>query len=159
MIEFTGQISGKADKFYWKKVREFGVLVVYIPVAFILAVVLLMSINSGDWTVFPIVLGICVLCPPVLFLPRGKKEKQQTLPTRIYTEDEYIICKNDHYEQYSLISAAIRLEDHGEFYYIVMPKFNPNFNDKFICQKNLLTKGTLEEFEGLFEGKIVRFKK
>ena len=29
-------------------------------------------------------------------------------------------------------------------------------SDKFICQKDLLTKGSLEEFERIFEGKIKR---
>ena len=40
------------------------------------------------------------------------------------------------------------------FYFIKFP-FG-KYSDKFICQKSLLTQGTLEEFEALFEGKIER---
>ena len=53
-----------------------------------------------------------------------------------------------------MISDAKQLRDFGEFYEIVFP-FG-KVSDKFICQKNLLTQGTLEEFEKLFEGKTTR---
>ena len=46
--------------------------------------------------------------------------------------------------------------DYGEWYYV---KFNLGDRDPyFVCQKDLLKNGTIEEFEALFEGKIERKK-
>ena len=52
------------------------------------------------------------------------------------------------------IEDVVKLVDYGEFYDLSFP-FG-KLNDKFVCQKSLLSKGTLEEFEALFEGKIIR---
>lgn len=53
-----------------------------------------------------------------------------------------------------MIKDVKNVYDHGEFYDLVFP-FG-KISGKFICQKNLLTEGTLAEFEALFDGKIVR---
>ena len=55
-----------------------------------------------------------------------------------------------------MIDSVKRVVDYGEWYDFVF-----YYSDRdlyFVCQKSLLTKGTLEEFEALFEGKIVRKK-
>ena len=46
--------------------------------------------------------------------------------------------------------------DFGDWYHIVF-KF-PTKSIYCVCQKNLLEEGTIEEFETIFEGKIVRKK-
>ena len=46
-----------------------------------------------------------------------------------------------------------KIIDYGECYFI---SFKKNFTGSIICQKNLIVKGTLEDFENLFKGKIVR---
>ena len=76
------------------------------------------------------------------------------LPKKIYVEDEYIVCVGEAYEESKFIDDVAKVIDHGEFYELVFPFGNAS--DKFICQKGLLTKGTLEEFEQLFSGKITR---
>ena len=42
--------------------------------------------------------------------------------------------------------------DYGDYYLIVLPKYLPILD--VICQKSLLVKGSLEEFETLFQNKI-----
>ena len=52
------------------------------------------------------------------------------------------------------IYADSEYGDYGECYYF---KFNFGERDRFfVCQKSLLTEGTIEEFEELFEDVIVR---
>ena len=53
-----------------------------------------------------------------------------------------------------MISDVKKVVDHGEFYELsfVFGKVS----DKFICQKSLLTKGTLEEFKAMFGDKVYR---
>ena len=53
-----------------------------------------------------------------------------------------------------MIDSVDTVIDYGDWYHLLF-----NFEDRdtyFVCQKNLLTKGTLEEFEALFDGKIER---
>ncbi len=63
-----------------------------------------------------------------------------------------VICIADKYKECRKISDVKRVRDYGEFYELVFPL--SKMSEKFICQKNLLTKGTLEEFKRLFRGKI-----
>ncbi len=46
------------------------------------------------------------------------------------------------------------MRDFGE-YYVLIFRDSGNFS-QIICQKDLLTNGTIEQFEELFDGKIVR---
>ena len=46
------------------------------------------------------------------------------------------------------------IRDMGNFYAIIF--YFPNMDRRFICQKDLLVEGTIEEFEELFKDKIVR---
>ena len=46
------------------------------------------------------------------------------------------------------------MRDFGE-YYVLIFRDSGNFS-QIICEKDLLTNGTIEQFEELFDGKIVR---
>ena len=48
------------------------------------------------------------------------------------------------------------VRDFGE-YYVLIFRDSGNFS-QIICQKDLLTKGTIEQFEELFDGKIMRMQ-
>ncbi len=76
------------------------------------------------------------------------------MPKRIYTDNEFIAVETDKEGEFAKISDVKKVVDHGEFYELIFPL--GKVGKKYICQKNLLTKGTLEEFESLFEGKIER---
>ena len=53
------------------------------------------------------------------------------------------------------INKIKQVVDYGEFYYVVF-YMGMLFVIGAMCQKNLLTKGTLEEFEAKFVDKLVR---
>ena len=91
------------------------------------------------------------LLPLAALIPQA--EKSMT-PKKIVVDEESIACTTDKEIVTKWISDVKQVIDHGEFYELVFPfgKISTNF----ICQKNLLTKGTLEEFEALFEGKITK---
>ena len=54
------------------------------------------------------------------------------------------------------ISKVKKVIDMGEWYYIIF-KFG-DISNSWICQKDLITQGTIEDFEKIFEGKIKRDK-
>lgn len=70
------------------------------------------------------------------------------------------IITNSYFQQSRLVaggksvSRVKRVIDCGEWYYIIF-KFG-DIGNSWVCQKDLLIQGTIEDFEKLFEGKIIR---
>lgn len=154
MIEFTGYFSGKAKKYYIYIERLLELIVMSFS---FVAVFPFWFIAFGHildfWLTLAIYIGMLLIILLVLiFIPFDKK----FLPKRLYIEDgEYIsVVLENGIEEYKCIADAKIVYDFGEFYAIKF--YFGNKNNKFICQKDLITKGTLEEFEVLFEGKIER---
>ncbi|MEG1609079.1 MAG: hypothetical protein RR348_04350, partial [Clostridia bacterium] len=60
-------------------------------------------------------------------------------------------------EKTTVVKSVLKIKkiiDVGEWYQILF--YFPYKDPYFICQKDLITKGTIEDFEKLFEGKIVK---
>ena len=76
-------------------------------------------------------------------------------PYRITIEDEKIVCDGSvEVEYYSKdILDVKKVLDYGSFYYI---KFYFRDIIPCLCQKDLIVKGTIEEFEELFADRLVR---
>ena len=152
MIEFDGMITGEAEKFLWNKAKKFGVTVMGISFGIFIVGALALAFITEYWMIFFALLACAVIVlSAMLFLPQSKKQKEEGTPKKIYIEDEFIIAIVNDHEEYRYISEAKELVDYGEFYDVV---YTPA--DKFVCQKSLLSKGTLKEFEALFEGKLRR---
>ena len=166
MIEFDGKISGAAEKQMWKKSRQIGTSIVVISLTILFPVIIIMWKKLESFFGFsiwqlPVAYAVVYIALPVIswVLPKSKKEKDDFTTCKVFTDKEYIVAiLGNGNEEYKLISKAKCLNDYGEFYEIVFP-LSAGISEDFICQKNLLTKGTLEEFEALFEGKIVRKSK
>ena len=156
MIEFKGYISGAAEKAFFRKSRNI-LLKAYL---FIFPTALSFVFLGGrllQSDVFIYAICALLLIIPLLFLiPPSKKDRRAMLPKRIYTEDDYIVCIADQYTDSKFISDVKEVVDHGEFYELTFP-FG-KISEKFICQKSLLTNGTLAEFESLFVGKLKKVK-
>ncbi len=158
MIEFSGHLTGSAEKRYFNKSRE---LVQYIALGS-LAIGLLnyrtLAQLAQIWPPIKVTMyifyGICLLSPLWLRINIKNKHRLANTPHRIAIDDGYIICIADAFEEGREVSDVKRVRDFGAFYELVF-SFN-RASYKFICQKDLLTQGSLEEFEKLFEGKLER---
>lgn len=149
MIEFKGQLSGSAEKRFWKREKTFVqnlFLIVFLSLA---PTVIIYSVKTHHWLALICYSAFLLVIWLLFQIPKSKKEKARMTPKRIFTEDEYIVCVADAYSESRLISDVTKVRDFGEFYELVFPFGKMNF--KFICQKDLLTQGTLEEFEALFQ--------
>ena len=153
MIEFKGCITGNAEQYFWKRSRNIlrNILITVISVLF--PPVLIVSIMTECLEILIVYALISVSMLASLLIPKGKSGKSW-LPKRIFTDEEYIVCTSEKYEEFRLIQDASCVSDFGDFDYIVFPI--GKVSDKFVCQKDLLIQGTLEEFEALFDGKIER---
>lgn len=154
MIEFDGYIFGAAEKRFWARSRNLAQNVLLFAVLVLLPMVFRFAERVGSWVWIAGYCSLFLIIPLLLRIPKSEKEKRTLLPKKIYVEDEYIVCVGETYEESKLIDEVAKVIDHGEFYELVFP-FG-KVSDKFICQKCLLAKGTLEEFEQLFSGKITR---
>lgn len=154
MIEFNGHISGAAEKAFWKKGRKI-VLIGYlfaIPAAF--SVILFFGNLFRSKSLIYAFAIYFSLVPVLFFIPKRKKERLAMIPKRIYINGEHIVCVADRYTDSKFISDVKKVIDHGEFYELCFP-FG-KVSEKFICQKSLLTKGSLREFEEIFKKKLIK---
>lgn len=157
MIVFNGYISGKAEKYYFKKTRILGQRLLLFAAIMISPWVIWWSIKTHNWFVLVGYSLIFLVIPLLAIIPPSKKSKKELTPKKIFIEDGYIICVADRFTESRLIADVKQVNEYDEFYEITFP-FG-KVSDKFICQKSLLSEGTLEEFERIFEKQGTVFKK
>ena len=160
MIKFEGKLSGTAEKFYLQKsvrteqILLLSILALSIPGVLFTAIVYL-SIPlfklRSLLIVYSVSLMLIYLMPK---LPGNAKSKREYMPNRISIEDQCIVLISNKHTDSKLIEHVKVVYDCGEYYDIRFP-FGHYTSVPLICQKNLLTKGTIEEFEALFDGKII----
>lgn len=153
MIEFNGYLSGKALEKFQENARKLGQNLFIVSLLLLLPVIIYIAKIFREWMIIGIYCLLIIIFPVLLRLPNRKKADLGITPKRIYTDGEHIVCIADKYTESRLVDEVSKVLDYGEFYILVFP-FG-RVSEKFVCQKNLLTKGSIEEFEALFEGKIV----
>lgn len=154
MIEFKGQLSGTAEKRFLKRSADYGQIFLLAGELLVFPVIIPLAVRLQNWILIWAYLIFSVMILLIARTPKSKKERDAITPQKIYTEDNRIICVAEKYVEYRNIADVKCVRDYGEFYELVFP-FG-KISEKFICQKNLLTKGTSKEFEALFGDKIIR---
>ena len=162
MIEFDGYISGEAKKFYFNRELIFATVisgigsVVCLSFAIPLAFFLRNLAGVEIWRFLLFYFGLFTLPIFIFCLQNGSLKQKKSDICKVFTDEKYIYSVTGEGDEISrLISQATTVYDYGQFYYVAFP-LKTGHTNKFICQKRHLTTGTLEEFEALFEGKIIR---
>lgn len=161
MIEFKGKVSNRCQKYISDLEGKMGlvgssvaVFLIMIPATILVAAYMptirLLVITSG-------ILFSAFFLFMVYYSPYMKSTFPMILPTRVVISDNgYITSYGEKFEITHPIDTVVVVIDCGEWYHISWNRrvgFKP---ERFVCQKNLLTRGTIDEFEKLFEGKIVQ---
>ena len=148
MIEFSGELTGESKRFVIKNMRR-GLFIVSMIVFLVFAIPTVVFAMAYNYLFFIFLIPVSI----VLLNPfcQGKNMKKPFNIKITVVEDEVIYEHETVYNSYA-ISEVEEVIEYEEYYHIL---FN-NFNKNYVCQKDLLTKGTIEEFEALFEGKITR---
>lgn len=154
MIEFNGYLTDNTEKYFYKKTVKFGQIIILASLALLLPGAIALAIYGRLEIFLEIFGGVSVILILTTIILKSKNSGRAYTPKRIFTDGESITCISDKYTETKFIEDAKVVYDKGDFYDIVFPI--GNYSEKFVCQKNLLVKGTLEEFEALFEGKIER---
>ena len=157
MIVFDGYMSGDAKTTCIKSKLHNGSK---LPVIFLLFSVPIWAFLAYKTdTLLPVMCSLfimIILSPFVFRLLISKKSQEHMNLKKVVIKDNVIKGITDEMTVHNNISNVIEVRDFEDYYEIVFPAIY--IFSVYICQKNLLIKGTLEDFEALFEDKIVRVK-
>lgn len=155
MVKFDGCLTGDAQKFFEKKMLDRGSALLIVLLLFSLPIWGFLSYCVGSFTEVMTLLIAIILLSPILFrFCVSKKARKKHLLKEVIINDEIIttICEKEITS--NNISDVKEVQDHGEFYYIVLPC--RYISTICVCQKEFLSTGTIEIFESIFKNKIVQ---
>ncbi len=158
MIIFDGYLTGEAKKHFINKMLNNRSKLLVIALLFTVPIWMFLSIKTHTFIeVMIALLSLIVITPIILKFCISKKGKQLITIKKVIVNDGIIEAISDNSTISNNISRIKKVCDYGEYYDIVFPSVY--FASVYICQKSLLSKGTLEEFETIFSKKIVRLGK
>ena len=153
MIVFEGKLSEQSKKAINKNLSLLKFVSMMI-MSVIVAIPITFLVIKDD-----LIWAVAYAFIPVLLiggsLPVPKKNEYLFCPTRILIDSSSnelsVILNNNKITRH--FDDIVRVNDFGEHYKIKF-KF-PHKSIYFLCQKDLIVQGTLEEFEMLFQDKLV----
>lgn len=159
MIEFYGTLDEQCLKDVNRRTRRTIAIIftVFTVVLGVVPTVVTAFFHDESFSEFFGATVLLTILTVIFWLPINVNRKlPQGIPTDVLVriEGQYITRSGFGAVQKKSLDKVKKVIDAGEWYYVVF-KFG-DIGSSFVCQKNLLKVGTLEEFEALFAGKIVR---
>ena len=154
MITFKGEASDNVKR-YFKKM-EANALVIGVCIFSVLwCVPVLLICIYYDWIVamFFAPFAFVVIESIVYRFAPTNLNKIQT-PVKVEIMSDVMISTGKNFEYARYYDDVKKVIDFGEWYHIVF--YWPHKSWSYLCQKDLITEGTIEEFEELFKDKLVR---
>lgn len=162
MIKFSGTISDENRvKVMKRNGRSLGLILMVISLlgfGVIATIYFLRHLLVIEILLCSILLMIASI---VLIFMRERTDSKRFIQTswdfEIVLDNKMVTFTNRTFQKVRVVpfSKIKKIIDEGNFYVII---FGEHSNG-IVCQKNLIVEGSIEEFEKLFEGKIVRNKK
>ena len=162
MIQFKGTLSENSKLFLIRSSEKVSfVMAAVTGIILIGPAVTAWCIWPEIWfAVLPFVVAVFMFCV-CLAIPKLNPQDRNVeaqLPIKVTIQGDRLERVGEGERSYSsrkLVDVK-KVQDHGTFYYLTF--YFPYKDGYFICQKDLLTEGTLTDFEKLFEDKIERVK-
>lgn len=153
MIKFQGEISGECKKYILQRNTKTDRIATVIALS-LFGVPITIGVCAINWKFIFLCLPVFVLIISLCSLPPSKKDLGLHIPTSVSIDPstQDIISESDRFHIESAFSLVTEIWDFGEWYDI-RTEVDAG---AFICQKNLICEGSLEEFESLFADKIIR---
>lgn len=153
MIKFCGEISGKCKEYQLKAHQKKNFILMLIPCLVILIFLIIFGIKVHMIFIIAGIPGIIALLLISLIKP-SRDSYPLMFPDKIIINEDTVETESDKFYHCEDIKNAVRVVDYGEWYQIFF-SFSLG-NGRFICKKDLIVEGTIEEFEKIFEDKIER---
>ena len=160
MLKFSGVLSDEPKK-YIRKMEKRSTLIAGAIAIVILAYPCIAFLASWLDPISAIIMYALIVASfalVVLFTPtKADVEKISPIEISIESEDGYIVSVSKMMTVDRSLSEVKAVIDHGEWYSF---QFNGRGTpaQRFVCQKNLISRGSLEDFERLFDNKIIKMK-
>lgn len=165
VIEFSGTICEQARQDRTNRINRIMVIP-FVIIFVVLLVSAVVCLAYSNYVLFGILFSLFIvdiIFLIAMFAPNRKWRLWNE--TYLSTTITITICAGTVISNVSCFPRSIvksvekvkAVIDVGEWYYIIF-KFG-DIGNSWVCQKDLLTKGTIDEFEKIFEGKIVRKQK
>lgn len=157
MIRFEGQLFRECQKYIRRKegiAQSIIFTIVFMVSAFPLYLMITPVITPEVfWTMY-LIIYLCFILSS--FLLPLKKDFLKSIPHEIIisTEDDTIVSVSANNTLEMTVSNVETIFDMG-LWYVIKFSPGPNYPPRFICQKDLIVEGTIEDFEKIFEGKII----
>jgi len=153
MIRFEGAISQTSKKIVLKSYSNLMLIIsICVCIPFVIVNILVAIFIDSIYALF--LLAILSLPVIAFFAREPKKAYGMIMPEKIIIDEECIESEGERFHKSKLLSDVKKIVDYGDGYLIFFYSFPKTVS--FFCQKNLIVEGTIEEFEKLFEDKIVR---
>lgn len=161
MVIFSGVPDDHILKYLiTKRSRRVALVSLSAGIAMLLLAMVLAQVFNGYDDVLELLIfsAICIVLGIVMYLGSfrvktdGERESITIKITQDYIEGKYAL-KRAAFDEIPTYKVK-KVLDYGEFYYIMVNRFD--FVNGVFCQKNLITEGTIEEFEAIFKDKLVR---
>lgn len=154
MIEFNGYLTGTSQKCFCNqfiKLLQKFIIFTFIPALVILSIVFYLLFDIV--IVYPeVIISEIILVALAVMLPKVLIKKEKIIPKRVYIDNDVIVSESNSSAESRFIETVKEVRDYGEYYELIFV----GYSIPFICQKNLLTQGSIDEFEALFAEKIKR---
>ena len=156
MIEFYGPLSDKCKKDHAERRAKHDGFIFLIVTILVGAIVIIVGIFRNTWIYSLILTTLFAAITIVSFIP-SKRFLSYKIPSRLIIENDmmsYAAIGGKNSLVTKPISRVKKIMDMGEWYYIIF-KFG-DISNSWVCQKDLIINGTIEDFEKMFNGKIER---
>ncbi len=150
MIEFRGELSDYCKNCILKTNRK-NVTKIALVVALIAFIPVVIALCSGHWIML---ITVPVYVAFVAFAGISPKDLSLLIPDSILIDNEEMVAKSSKFNVKKSTKDIKAIYDMGECYKITF-KTMP-FYPCFLCQKNLIIQGSVEDFERFFADKIVK---
>ena len=161
MLRFRFEMNDEIRSFVvGNRKKEVKLTSLITTIIFLVPLLILGIIYRENLYVLIVLIAIFIMVLIMIYVLCGYKSPlnafKESEPQEIIIYDDIIEttgCAEYCYKQCNLCDVK-RILDYGNFYVFIF--YFPNLDTRFICQKDLIEQGTIEEFEQLFEDKIVR---
>ena len=162
MIIFKGALSEAANKQEVKELKKTGLVLgcIVVPIG---AILFSLGFLISDIILINIVLILFILTWSITWIATTLwiiKDAQKNHERIIEVTEDYILCDYEGNSKvfekptFRELGEVVEVHDFGDYYIIYFSELIKTRN--FVCQKDLITEGTIEEFEALFEDKLIR---
>ena len=152
MIEFSGEMSEKCVRYMLKEESK-GAFYSFLIAGLIFCIPMIVAAFAWYW--------LCILAVPCAVIialiagkPPSKKDYNLIIPSTIIVYNDVLISKSEKFSHTISIEKVKKIVDMGDWYHIYFDFAHKN--PRFVCDKSLIKKGTIEDFEKLFSNKIIR---